>query len=167
MKHDDYPMLSVEEARARILARFRPLEPERIPILEALDRVLAEDVTAEMDIPPLPNTAMDGYAVRVADTADASPEHPARLKVVADLAAAAGCSEGQLERRMKKVFGLTATQYVLRVRVDRAAGLLVDTDRPIADIAVECGFSDQANLTRLFGRLIGETPARFRATRNA
>ena len=86
---------------------------------------------------------------------------------VADLAAAAGCSEGQLERRMKKVFGLTATQYVLRVRVDRAAGLLVDTDRPIADIAVECGFSDQANLTRLFGRLIGETPARFRATRNA
>ena len=86
---------------------------------------------------------------------------------VADLAAAAGCSEGQLERRMRKVFGLTATQYVLRVRVDRAAGLLVDTDRPIADIAVECGFSDQANLTRLFGRLIGETPARFRATRNA
>jgi len=87
MNHDDYPMLSVEEARARILERFRPLEPERIPILEALDRVLAEDVTAEMDIPPLPNTAMDGYAVRVADTAGASPEYPARLKVVADLAA--------------------------------------------------------------------------------
>ena len=44
---------------------------------------------------------------------------------------------------------------------------LVDTDQPIADIAVECGFSDQANLTRLFGRLIGETPAKFRAARNA
>jgi AraC family transcriptional regulator len=68
---------------------------------------------------------------------------------------------------MKKVFGLTATQYVLRVRVDRAADLLVDTDHSIADIAAECGFSDQANLTRLFGRLIGETPARFRAAKSA
>ena len=84
---ETYPMLPVEEARRRILEHFQPLEPERIPILEALDRVLAEDITAEMDIPPLPNTAMDGYAVRIADTADASPEHPARLKVVADLAA--------------------------------------------------------------------------------
>ncbi len=82
-----YPMLSVEEARRRILEHFQPLEPERIPIMEALDRVLAEDVVAEMDIPPLPNTAMDGYAMRVADVAEASPEKPARLKVVADLAA--------------------------------------------------------------------------------
>jgi len=85
---------------------------------------------------------------------------------VADLASAADCSEGQLERRMKRVFGLTATQYVLRARVDRAAAWLVDTDRPIAEIAAECGFSDQANLTRQFGRLIGETPARFRAGRS-
>ena len=85
---------------------------------------------------------------------------------VADLAAAAECSEGQLERRMKRVFGLTATQYVLRARVDRAAAMLVDTDRPIAEVAAECGFSDQANLTRQFGRLIGETPARFRNGRS-
>ncbi len=82
-----YPMLDVEEARRRILEHFAPLKPERIPILEALDRVLAEDIMAEMDIPPLSNTAMDGYAVRIADTQNASLEHPARLKVVADLAA--------------------------------------------------------------------------------
>ena len=87
MKYDQYPMLSVEEARDRILAHFQALEPETLPILDALDRVLAEDVFSEMDIPPLANTAMDGYAVRVADVANASPEHPARLKVVADLAA--------------------------------------------------------------------------------
>ena len=47
---------------------------------------------------------------------------------VADLAAVADCSEGQLERRMKRVSGLTATQYVLRARVDRAAALLIDTE---------------------------------------
>ncbi len=84
---ETYPMLSVEEARRRILSHFQPLTPERLPILEALNMVLAEDVTAEMDIPPLPNTAMDGYALRVADVAAATPENPVRLHVVADLAA--------------------------------------------------------------------------------
>ncbi len=82
-----YPMLSVEEALERVLAAFEPLEPERVPVLETLGRVLAEDVYADMDIPPLTNSAMDGYAVRAADIAGASPEHPARLRVIYDLAA--------------------------------------------------------------------------------
>ena len=87
MQYDEYPMLAVEEARRRILERFQPLAAESIPILEALDRTLAENVISDMDIPPLANTAMDGYAVRVADTANASAQNPVRLKVVADLAA--------------------------------------------------------------------------------
>ena len=87
MHYDEYPMLAVEEARRRILERFHPLNPESIPILDALDRVLAEDIISDMDIPPLANTAMDGYAVRVEDTVNASAENPARLKVAADLAA--------------------------------------------------------------------------------
>ncbi len=82
-----YPMLSVEEALGRVLAAFRPLEAERVPLLETPGRVLAEDVYADMDIPPLANTAMDGYAVRAADTAGASAERPVRLRVVHDLAA--------------------------------------------------------------------------------
>lgn len=84
---EPYPMLSVEEALARVLAAFEPLAPERTPILEALGQVLAEDIFAEMDIPPLPNSAMDGYAVRCEDTGGARPDRPRRLRVVADLAA--------------------------------------------------------------------------------
>lgn len=84
---ESYPMLSVEEALARVLAAFEPLPPERKPILETLGQVLAEDISAEMDIPPLANSAMDGYAVRCEDTEGASPDHPRRLRVVADLAA--------------------------------------------------------------------------------
>lgn len=84
---------------------------------------------------------------------------------VADLCAVASCSPDQLERRMKRVFGLTAKQYVLRTRVDRAAALLTDTDLPLADVAVAAGFYDQADLTRQFARLTNETPARFRAGR--
>jgi len=82
-----YPMLSVEEALARVLAAFQPLSPERVPVLETLGRVLAEDVYADMDIPPLTNTAMDGYAVQAADTTGASPEHPVPLRIIHDLAA--------------------------------------------------------------------------------
>ena len=84
---NEYPMLGVEEAVTRFLRHFQPLEPESVPVLDALNRVLAEDVVAEMDIPPLANSAMDGYALRCDDTQGASRESPRRLRVVADLAA--------------------------------------------------------------------------------
>ena len=80
-------MISVEEARARILAFVERLEAERVPLLDALGQTLAEDVVAGFDIPPLDNTAMDGYAVRAADTAGASESEPRTLRVIADLAA--------------------------------------------------------------------------------
>jgi len=80
-------MISVEEARERILSFFSRLEPEEKPVLEALGQVLAEDVAAEFDIPPFDNTAMDGYAVRAADTTGASESHPVRLRVGGELAA--------------------------------------------------------------------------------
>jgi len=80
-------MISVEEALERILSYVSALEPEEKPILDALGQVLAEDVTSDIDIPPLDNTAMDGYAVRAADTAGATPESPIRLRVVGELAA--------------------------------------------------------------------------------
>jgi molybdopterin molybdotransferase len=80
-------MIPVEEARERILAYFSRLEPERKPLLDALGQVLAEDVVAPFDIPPLDNTAMDGYAVRAADTAGADEAAPVELRVIADLAA--------------------------------------------------------------------------------
>jgi len=79
--------LDVEDAVARFLGHFKPLEPETVPILEALRRVLTEDITAPMDIPPLANSAMDGYAVRCEDTGGARPDNPRRLRIVADLAA--------------------------------------------------------------------------------
>jgi molybdopterin molybdotransferase len=84
---EEYLMLSVEEALERVLSPFQPLPPERIPVLETLGRVVTEDVFAEMDIPPLANTAMDGYAVRAADTAGVSRESPVRLRIIYDLAA--------------------------------------------------------------------------------
>ncbi|MBI4790229.1 MAG: molybdopterin molybdotransferase MoeA [Chloroflexi bacterium] len=79
--------ISVEDARAYILKHFAPLEPERVPMLEALDRVLAEDVISELNVPPFNNSAMDGYAVRAADIVHAAPDRPAALRVIGDVAA--------------------------------------------------------------------------------
>jgi len=86
-EHELYPMLSVEAALEKVLAMFHPLEAERVPVLETLGRVLAEDVVATGDIPPHANTAMDGYAVQAADLAGAGTESPRRLRVVENLAA--------------------------------------------------------------------------------
>jgi molybdopterin molybdotransferase len=80
-------MISVEEALERILGHVSVLEPRDVPILDALGQVTADDVVSEMDIPPLDNTAMDGYAVRATDTAGASNDAPVELRVVGELAA--------------------------------------------------------------------------------
>jgi molybdopterin molybdotransferase len=78
------PVLSVEEALGRILVTVRVLERERVGLLQAAGRVLAESVAADRDIPSLTNSAMDGYAVRGIGL-DAQP--PVRLRVIGDLAA--------------------------------------------------------------------------------
>jgi molybdopterin molybdotransferase len=66
-------LLTFEEAQRLILERVRPLPAERVPLEEAAGRVLAEDATAVVDLPPFPSSAMDGYAVRSADTPGVLP----------------------------------------------------------------------------------------------
>ena len=86
-RHHHESMLSVEEALERILSHFHVLESEERPLLDALGQVLAEDATARHDIPPLDNSAMDGYAVQAASVEGASESSPATLKVVGAVAA--------------------------------------------------------------------------------
>ena len=86
-RHHHEAMLSVEEALERILAHFHVLESEERPLLDALGQVLAEDATARHDIPPLDNSAMDGYAIQAASVAGASESSPVMLKVVGAVSA--------------------------------------------------------------------------------
>jgi molybdopterin molybdotransferase len=80
-------MISLEEAFEKILAEFRVLDAETKPILEAQGQVLAEDIVAGFNIPPLTNAAMDGFAVRAADVAGASESRPVTLPVISYVAA--------------------------------------------------------------------------------
>jgi molybdopterin molybdotransferase len=80
-------MITFKEALDRILSHIQPLGSEKVSLLEALGRVMAEDTYTYRDIPPLDNSGMDGYAVKYADIRNASKGRPIRLRVVEDLPA--------------------------------------------------------------------------------
>jgi len=80
-------MISVDEALNKILSHIQPLGFEKVSILDALGRVIAEDMIAPRDLPPYDNSGMDGYAVRHEDIRNASEKNPVRLEVIEDLRA--------------------------------------------------------------------------------
>ena len=82
-------MISADEALRLVIENVTPLGVERTPILDALGRVLAEEIQSSRDVPGFDNSAMDGYAVRAADVAHASASSPARLRVLGTVAAGA------------------------------------------------------------------------------
>ncbi len=104
-------MISVEEARAYILKHFQPLEAEQVNLLDALDRVLTEDMVSDISVPPFNNSAMDGYAARAEDIRGASREKPVTLRVVGDVAAG----------------------YVAQKRVERGEAMRIMTGAPMPD----------------------------------
>ncbi len=147
-------MISVEEALERILGYIQQLEPEEKPLLQALGQVLAEDVVSDVTIPPLDNTAMDGYAVRAADVEGAGPEAPVRLRVVGELAAGY-VFEGEVGPG-------TAVRIMTGAPVPRGADAIVrfeETDepgqrqfgsfaKPVAEVSVRKAVRPGANIRR-------------------
>jgi len=79
--------LAAAEAVRRILAEVRPQPALRVPLDDALDSVLAEDIVSPLDVPAWANSAMDGYAARAADVRGASQAAPIRLRVVEEIPA--------------------------------------------------------------------------------
>ncbi len=75
-------LVSVEDARDRVLSRIEPLPPLELPLTDALGCVAVEDITARDDMPSFASSAMDGFAVRASDVAHASPDAPVEMKVV-------------------------------------------------------------------------------------
>lgn len=80
----------------------------------------------------------------------------------AGLAAMAGFSPAQLDRRMRRVFQLTTTAFVRKCRIEHAAQLLATTHLPITEIALSCGYGDQTSFTRQFRATVGLPPAAYR-----
>ena len=134
----------------------------KLPVANQADRsalVGLVSVSRDLYAPSEENIALERLQKVVAHVRE-NLQSTIRASTMAEVAQ---CSESQLERRMRRVFGLSATQYVLRVRVDAAAKLLVETETSLAEIATACGFYDQPNFTRRFARLTNATPAQFRS----
>lgn len=83
------PLITVEKALNLILEKITPVEAELVPLSESFNRVLAQAVIAQADVPPFANSAMDGYAVIAADCVGASKETPVDLKVIDNIPAGA------------------------------------------------------------------------------
>jgi molybdopterin molybdotransferase len=75
-------LVPVEDAQARVLSAVSPLAPLQLALTEAAGCVLAEDVVADHDLPSFRSSGMDGFAVRAADLAGASPNEPVELRLV-------------------------------------------------------------------------------------
>jgi AraC family transcriptional regulator len=84
---------------------------------------------------------------------------------IGELANIARLSRSHFSRAFRDSFGNPPHQYIIRRRLQRAQGLLLSTGEPIVKIAAECGLSDQAHLTKLFRKIVGESPAYWRRMR--
>ena len=124
-RHHHQSMLSVEDALARILSFFQVLEPVEKPILDALGQHLAQDAVSRFDIPPLDNSAMDGYAVAARSVRGASEGSPMVLHVIGAVAA------GETPTPANKVTPGTAVRIMTGAPVPEGADAIVpfeDTD---------------------------------------
>lgn len=79
------------------------------------------------------------------------------------LASAIGLSVTQLDRRMKRIFKLSTTQFIRKVRIQAATQMLKRKELSISMIAHECGYTDQSAFTRKFKATVGQTPGEFRS----
>jgi molybdopterin molybdotransferase len=130
--------IELERARDLVLEHARPLDPESVPLREALGRRLAEDAVAAEAVPAFDNSAMDGFAVRAADTRGARTGAPVALRLAGESRAgrpAAGPLAAREAMRISTGAAIPAgADAVVRVEASRCEG-----DRVLVEAAVEVG----------------------------
>jgi predicted ATPase/DNA-binding winged helix-turn-helix (wHTH) protein/AraC-like DNA-binding protein len=114
-------------------------------------------------LPPLAVTKRGGLATwqerRAAEMMSENLDGNVHLS---ELARECGLSVSHFTRAFRKSFGVSPYRWLLERRIDHAKVLLVTGDLPIANIAMQSGFSDQAAFTRVFGRIVGDSPGRWK-----
>ncbi|MFD7867705.1 helix-turn-helix domain-containing protein [Streptomyces sp. NPDC057682] len=110
----------------------------------------------------MPSVPITRHLLRAKDLVDARYAEPL---TVADMAAAAALSPAHFSRRFKAAFGESPHQYLLTRRLERAAALLVATDRTVAEIGIAVGAQSIGSFTTSFRRMHGVSPQAYRAAR--
>jgi len=118
---------------------------------------------AKADKRPVYRGGLAPWQVRTLTThIEANLDAPLSCEALAQLT---NLSVWHFARAFKCTFGYSPHVFLLRRRVERAQGLMLKTNTPLAQIAIECGFADQAHLSRLFLQFTGERPASWRRAR--
>ena len=177
--HDFFPSQRADEYRADDLTVLESGEPiinrlesapeaagsprlvmtSKIPLRDARGRVIG----------------IAGFSRQIEDIRDPSGTADAFAEVVehlhrnygeslttAELAERAHLSVPQFERRFRRAFGTSPHQYLLRIRIENAAGLLAETDHTVSEIAQICGFYDHAHFSRSFRKQMNASPTAHR-----
>lgn len=137
MSRRQRPVLSVEEAQAHILSTVRVLEPEKVPLLEAAERILAQKVVADRDIPPVTNAAMDGFALRGDDVSAGRDRFEVVGQVAAGHEAEVVVGRGQAVRIMTGApvpEGADTVVRFERTQVEGGTVVLMDPPSPGANV---------------------------------
>ncbi|TDF41766.1 AraC family transcriptional regulator [Alteromonadaceae bacterium M269] len=116
-------------------------------------------VSQDLRIPDMSGDDYEAISVAI----DYAEENICQPPTIDDLAHVAQMSIYQLDRRMKRVFGLTTGQWLIKIRLNQAERQLIETDLPIVSIALNSGYADQSAFTRQFKRTTGMTPSEVRA----
>ncbi len=157
-----------DPALAERLARLHWMMEYHAPRL-AVDTAFTESMAlflqrhANLDGPSRPIGRESGPIRRVRDYIDA---HAAEDMTLDELAAIAGFSRFHLARAFRKELGLTPFAYLTGRRIARAKRLLAG-ERPLSQVALDCGFYDQSHLSRSFKAWVGVTPGRYRLGSNS
>lgn len=99
---------------------------------------------------------------KVTSYVEAHLDRPIRNEILATLVR---LNSSHFGRAFRNSFGEPPHEFVIRRRVERAQGLMLSTDASLSSIALDCGMADQAHLSRLFRRIVGDTPRAWRRAR--
>ena len=131
----------------------------KVPLHDAAGRVVGlASISRDLGTPSAEDLKFAGIQRVVSYVQD----HLEEELRTADLAEMASLSPTQLDRRMRRVFQLTLSQFIRKARIGHAAQLLITSSRPVADIALSCGYGDQTAFTRQFRATVGMPPAAYR-----
>ena len=177
--HDFFPVQRADEYRADDLVVLKSGEPiinriesapesagsprlvmtSKIPLLDRRNRVIGiAGFSRQIEDIREPSGTADAFAAVI----EHLHRHYGLPLTTSSLAEMAELSIPQFERRFRRAFGTSPRQYLLRIRIENASKLLIETDQTISQIALTCGFFDHAHFSRSFRRAVDKSPTEFR-----
>jgi AraC-like DNA-binding protein len=161
------PMQQLRSVVTELFAALKStLNDERDSAEDSLSRAAEMLRTVAADDVPSKPEAKGGLAPwqirKVASHIEANLDRPLRSSELAVVARVSAC---HFSRAFRNSFGCSPLDYVTRRRVEHAQGLMLSTDAPLSQIALDCGMADQAHFSRLFRRYVGESPSVWRRAR--